>query len=469
MPGLREQALVLEGSGAVATGGGAAVDVPSSGAARGRGVGSTVVLVGVLSGVSSLGLVLRDLVIAQRFGLSAVLDSFLIAYLVPTFMVNVLGGSLPAALIPTYVAVRREQGEVAGARLLGSVTHATLLLLLGVTVVTALAVPLLVPVLGSGFDRSQLRLAAQLMLLMLPAVVLAGMVAVWGAVLNVRDRYAIAAAAPVTVPLAAVLALVLAGGERGVYALAVGTVLGFAVQLVILGGAVRRLRVPIRPVWSGLDAGVRRIGSEYAAMIGFALLMNVSLLIDQGMAATLGPGAVSALTFGNKLLALGLSVGALALTTAVLPHFAQLVAAHDWVGVRATLRHFTLAIIAVSVPIVVVLVLLSPALAELLFERGAFTAADTAVVARVQSLYLLQLPFTLLGVLGARLLNALRRNRVLTVIAVVNIVTNVVGNVVLMRWLGVAGISLSTVIVHALSMVLIFVAVARALPRRGEA
>ena len=86
----------------------------------------------------------------------------------------------------------------------------------------------------------------------------------------------------------------------------------------------------------------------------------------------------------------------------------------------------------------------------------------------MQALYFLQLPFYLVGILGVRLLSALGHNRTLLAISAVNVVTNLAGDWLLMKWLGLPGIALSTSLVYAGSAALIWWAVKTKLPRAAS-
>jgi putative peptidoglycan lipid II flippase len=104
-------------------------------------------------------------------------------------------------------------------------------------------------------------------------------------------------------------------------------------------------------------------------------------------------------------------------------------------------------------------------LIRIVFQRGAFTAADTTVVGHVQAFLSLQIPFYILGQLGVRLISALKRNSVLMVIAGVNLTLNVIFNLILMRYAGVAGIALSTSLVYLVSCVLVYASIFNSLSR----
>jgi putative peptidoglycan lipid II flippase len=117
------------------------------------------------------------------------------------------------------------------------------------------------------------------------------------------------------------------------------------------------------------------------------------------------------------------------------------------------------------VPLTLGLVVFSQPLIRIVFQRGAFTAEDTKVVSRVLVFLSLQIPFYILVILGIRLISALKRNSLLMVIAGVNMTLNVILNLILMRYAGVAGIALSTSCAYLVSCVLVYASISRSLRR----
>jgi putative peptidoglycan lipid II flippase len=176
---------------------------------------------------------------------------------------------------------------------------------------------------------------------------------------------------------------------------------------------------------------------------------------------------VAALNYARKVVSLFIVVGAIPLSTAALPYFSQMVANRDWSGCRQTLKTYSRSIVLVTVPITLGLVAFSHPLIKIVFQRGAFTAVDTKIVSRVQVFLSLQIPFYILANLGVRLISALKKNSVLMVIAGVNMVLNIIFNLILMRYAGVAGIALSTSFVYLVSCVLVYASIARSLRRLG--
>jgi putative peptidoglycan lipid II flippase len=413
-------------------------------------------VVAILSGFAMLGSVGRELVVAQWFGRSDALDAFLIAYLLPTFLVNVVAGSFGPAFVPTFIQVRDQEGREGAQRLFSSVMVASLILMGVVVVLLGVLAPAYLPLLGSGFSAPKLLMTRRLLYVLLPFVAFSGLASIWTSVLNAGERFALPALLPVLPPVSAIVFLLALGKVWGIFALALGTILGAGTQAVLLGWELRAQGVRLSLRWYGMDARLRQVAGQYGPALAGALLMGSTDLVDQSMAAMLPPGSVAALNYGKKIISLMVVVGAKPLGTAVLPYFSQMVADHNWDACRHTLKTYARYILLISVPLTALIVVISHPLVRLLFQRGAFGASDTAVVGQVQAFLALEIPFYLLGIMGVRALSALKRNSMIMFIAGVNVAVNVVFNWILMKYAGVAGIALSTSLVYFISCSLIY-------------
>ena len=435
----------------------------------------TIIRIAPLLVVTKLAIFGRDVVVAAYFGTGDAVDAFIIAFLLPSFAISVVGGSLNVAFIPTYVGVLERDGREAAGRLLGSATFIVVALLICLSIVLALGAPSLMPVLGAGFGTAKIQLSCHLLNILLPVLVLAGPVALLGGVLNAHGSFAVPALSSASMPFMAMAFVAISGRTAGITTLAVGMLVGGVFELLILVVALwKGHAVSVLPKWHGVSSALLTVGDQFLPMIAGSIFMSISLVVDQAMAAALGSGNVAALNYGGKLIGFAIGVGSVSLSAAVLPHFSRMVVRKQWASVRRTLRTYSTLIFGGSLILTAVGVSTSAKLVELMFQRGSFTSADANIVSSVQSYYLLQLPFHLTGMLYVRFMNALGKNRVLLVIGLVNLVVDVAGNVLLSRYLGVAGIALSTAIVYVISfsigVVYVWTWLARAAePRAGIA
>jgi putative peptidoglycan lipid II flippase len=313
------------------------------------------------------------------------------------------------------------------------------------------------PLIAGGFGRGQVVETERLFFILLWIVPLSGVSTYWSAILNASGVFLAAALAPIATPLSMLIGLLMFVPRCGIDALAWSTVAGYGVELGLLLLAMRARKLPVLPIarWHEQAGNIAR---QYGCLFAGALLMSSSTIIDQSMATWLSPGSVSELNYGNKLAAVLLGTMSVGVSTVVFPHFSQLVAQDDGRGIRRTLYALSRVILLASIPLTIMLILFSQPIARLLFGRGAVTSETIAAISTVQSCYLLQVPVFMLGVVGARLLTALGRTRVLLQISAINMVLNVAGNLLFVRMLGVAGIAFSTSCVYLLSTTMIFIA-----------
>ena len=192
-------------------------------------------MVAVFSSFALLASFAKELVVAKWFGRGDALDAFVIAFLLPSFLVNLVAGSMNSALIPTFIQVREKEGGEAAQRLFSSVMVFGLVLLVGVSIVIAVLGPYCLPLLGSGFSAGKLILTRRLLYVLLPFIALSGLITMWTSVLNAGEKFALPALLPILTPVSIVLSLFLIGNKWGIYALAAGTVAGVALQVVLTG------------------------------------------------------------------------------------------------------------------------------------------------------------------------------------------------------------------------------------------
>ena len=407
----------------------------------------------------------KDIATASTFGTSDAADAFLIAMVMPSFLIGLAAGSLEAALVPTFIEVKLRDGVDAANRLLGTVTIAALGLLTALTVLLAVAGKMLLPLIGSGFTPEKTALTGRLLLVLLPVIVLSGLATIWTSVLNANGHVAIAAVSGVAVPCISAMALLLAS-RIDVYALALGVLAGYVVQLTILAWVLRRTHVPVAPRWGGLSPEVRIVFHQYTPMVVASLLLTSSPLIDQTMLAGLGSGSVSQFFYGAKIVSVVAGIGSLAVGTAVLPYFSRLVAAKDWEAVQRTLKLYGGAILLVTIPVTAILMFESREIVRVLFERGEFTSQSAGTVSQVQFWSAIQIPFYTLGILFVRLISSLRANRILMWGTGISFFVNIGGDYALRSVMGVAGVALATTLVYIVSLLFLSLMLRRELIKR---
>ena len=416
-----------------------------------------ILLRGVIKSAGIIGLITllvrvisfgREVAAAAVFGVSADLDVFLIAYLVPSYLFFAILACAGAAVIPALIKARQSAGEAGLRALIGQANAAGLIGFCGLGLLAALAGPYYLPLLTLHLTPEKAALAQIWLPLLCLLVPLSGLAALWTAMANAQGSLALPACVPVLTPAVTIFMLFNYAKSYGAWAFVYGVLLGAALECVALGLILHRRGLLIRPCFSrDADNGPVR---GFAVLFTGAAIMGLIPAADQAMAATLGTGAITGMIFGGRLVSLTGSAGALALGTAVLPAFASLTAAMDWEGLRKLMRHCLILTFLLAFPVCLFVSWFSLPLTEIMFERGQFNSTDASRVASVQAYYILQIPFYLGWIVLARVLATLGRNRILLMFSIGAATLNVVLNSIVMQTMGAPGIAAATALVFLL-------------------
>lgn len=337
----------------------------------------------------------RDAMLAALLGTGAVADAFLVAFQGVNVIRRLLTeGALNASLVPAWLRVRETGGTAAAAAFAGSVLGTVSAALVAAAALIGLLMPLVISALAPGFAATAtLQLAVDDARLMLPYLAFAGPVTVMMALLNAQGRFALTAFSPLlfNIALIAVMAALLVWRQdAGFAALAVAATVGLAglLQLLILVSHGGGIATPLRISFDSQMRGF--LGKAVPGMIGGA---GPQLLILGGaVIASSSPSAVSWLYFANRLIELPLGLVGGAIGAVLVPELTRGVRANDSGAVaHAESRGLELSV-GLALPATLGLIALSEPIVRLLFQHGAFSAADTAATAQAMMWLALGLP-----------------------------------------------------------------------------
>jgi putative peptidoglycan lipid II flippase len=341
----------------------------------------------------ALGL-MREMVISHQFGTGGDLDAYLAAFRLPDILFQIVaGGALASAFIPTFAAYLTRDEERSAWRLASAVINLVLIITAALAALAALLAPWLVrDVIAPGFDPARQALATSLMRLMLVTPAIFGVSGVVMGILNARQHFLLPALAPILYNagiIAGALALAPAMGVRG---LAVGVAGGALAHLLVqLPGLVRH-GLRYTPTLGLRDPGVREVGRlMLPRMLGLAAV-QLNFLVNTILATGLAAGSLSALNYAWLLMLLPQGIFAQSVATAAFPTFSAQAARGQRAEMRSTLAATLRAVLYLALPAAVGLIVLRGPLVQLIFQRGAFTAASTHMVALALGFYALGLP-----------------------------------------------------------------------------
>jgi len=329
----------------------------------------------------------RDASLAAVFGASAATDAFFVAAIIPTIAVTVLiAGALAPAALPVFGA-RLEQRAQAW-RLANILLSWSALLLLFCVALIFFAAEGLVSWLAPGLDHATRALAIDLTRLGAPLLFLLGMSALLGAFANALGSFRLPALATLLVNGAAFAAIFAFGQRMGISSALWGLIAGAGLHLCaqLIGLYRQGWRPAFSLTWR--NAELRETLRLLVPLIAFVALAQSVPIIERAAASLFPSGELSLLAYAGKLFQIPGMVVSSSLAVVLYPHLIQTRAraANEW---NDTLAQGTRACIFLTLPLMLWFYFHADAIARLLFERGAFSAADGATTAELARLYLL--------------------------------------------------------------------------------
>lgn len=362
------------------------------GAHRRRLARSTAIFAGA-TGVSRLLGLVREMVAAYLFGVSGLINAFTVAFQIPNLVrALVADAALSGAFVPVFSELLESGDRRRAWRVAATIFWIVLLGLGALSAILVLVAGLLIAPFGDpGGDPA---LATGLARVLFPIVVLLGLSGIVVGILNVHDHFTVPALAPVAWNvviiggLAAGVPLV-DGQQAELYVYAGSILAATAVQLVLPLPWLRGLDGRIRPVLDWRDPAVRRF---FALMLPVTLtlgLVNVNATIGMLIASRLiDPElAPAAIDKAFRLYMLPQGIFSVAVATVLFPALARLAARGEIVGLRRSVDEGLRLIGFLLVPASAVSALLALPIVRLTYERGAFSADDTVVVAACLSAF----------------------------------------------------------------------------------
>lgn len=357
--------------------------------------------VSLLTLVSRLTGLVRELLMASTFGASAMTDAFNVAFRIPNLFRRLFAeGAFSQAFVPILAASKAQHGERATKLVIDHVATLLTWALLVTCILGVLAAPLLVWGMASGLKQQPGSFDAAVVMTrwMFPYIACMSLVALAAGVLNTWKRYAVSAATPVLLNFSMILAAWLGApwfkthGIEPIYAMAGGVMLGGLLQLGVQIPALYNLGLlprigvaknSMQQAWA--NPATKNMARLMAPALLGVSVAQISLLINTQIASHLQAGSVSWLTYADRLMEFPTALLGVALGVVLMPQLAAAKAAQDAEQYSAMLDWGLRLVVLLALPCAAALLVFGQPLVAVLYHYGAFNANDV-----LQTSYALQ-------------------------------------------------------------------------------
>jgi putative peptidoglycan lipid II flippase len=429
---------------------------PAPGKQAGRLARSTAFF-SIATAASRVAGLAREVVAAGYYGISGPMSAFTIAFQVPNLIRALFAdAALQPAFVPVFTELLGKKAYKEAFRLASTMLLLVTMVLGAITALFVLLAPVIMPLFAPGFEGEILDLTVALSQVLFPILVLLGVSGIVVGILNSYDRFGAFAISPLFWNLAIILVLVVLEpmfeGQDRIYAYAIAILVGTFVQLMIPVWDLRHTPYRFKFSFDWRHPGVRRVLLLMLPVTISLGLINFNLLINSFFGSLVSDQAPAAIDKAFRIYQLPQGIFSVAIATVLFPTLARFANAGEIDDLRRTMANGMRQILFVLVPAAAAILVLSDPMIRLIYQRGAFDAHETEVVATALFWFAFSLPTNGLFLLLTRTFFSLQKPWIPTWISAANLAVTA-GVALALYHLGVGGIVASTGIATALSVV----------------
>ncbi|MDX2160250.1 MAG: murein biosynthesis integral membrane protein MurJ [bacterium] len=344
-------------------------------------IAQSTLIVMVAFGVAKVISLAQTFIIARVFGVGREWDAYVTANSIPELIFTlVAGGALANAFIPVFTAHLAQENRQGAWRTASHVINVVFVVTLMASTIAFIVAPALVAnVVAPGFTGSQQAETVALMRILLVSTLIFSVSGILMGILQSFNRFLLPALAPILFDLGILFGVVFLSRPFGVYGIAYGAVIGAALHLGIQVPGLFSVRARWSPRLGLNDPELWRIIRLMIPLVAGLFLFSYSFIVMNNIASRLGEGAVSALSWGWRLMQIPETLIGTAMGVVILPTLSALSASRDLNGKRDAMSGALRFILITTIPAAVGMIVIGRPLISVL-EGGAFDSAATTLV-----------------------------------------------------------------------------------------
>lgn len=408
----------------------------------------------------------REVLVAKYFGVSAEVDAYMVAVMLPTILGGVIGASLGTSLVPAYHRISVRDGEQSAKKICITIFTFTTIISLALILVLYYAAEPLIRAIAPSLPKATIEMAVGLLKWLSVLVLGFSLYNVQTSIYNARHHFTTPAIADLISNVFVIGSLLVLSSLIGIYALATGLITGVFTVVVILLVIMSRIGL------FGFDVSFGTSDFREYFMFSVPVFLNVLLpqlggVIENYFASGLQEGSIAALGYAKRLSDVASTLMAVNIAKAVFPTFSALSSENRIGELRDIVLKLNTQIVIFFMPFTVALIYFRKEIIGLVFMRGAFGMQALDMTSKAFMFYVIGFLASMLLPLFFRLCYAFSDSATPLKAAVISIAFMIVGNSLLSTTLGITGIALVTSLSIVINVSVLFFAVRKKLGGLG--
>ena len=398
---------------------------------------------------------IRELVLASIYGASMYSDAYITAMNIPGVIFASIGATLATVLIPMYFDVEKELGKSESLKFMNNIFNIVVIMCVIIGTLGIIFTEQIVNIFAIGFKGETYRIAVNFTRITITGIVFMGLSYIMTAYLQIKNHFAITGMVSIPRNIIIIISMILSI-KYTPYIMIWGTLLGMATEFLfqipfaIKNGYRYSIYINFK------DKNIRKLlWLILPVLIGVAV-NQVNATVDRTLASTLAEGSVSALNYANRLNGFVTALFITSVATVIYPILSKLSMEDDKEKFTTSVIQSINSVILFVMPVSIGSIVLSRPIVKLLFERGEFDTRATSMTVIALIMYSLgMVAFGLRDILS-KVFYALQDTKTPMINGATAMSMNIVLNIILVRYLKIAGLALATSISAIICIFLLF-------------
>nr|WP_294572342.1 murein biosynthesis integral membrane protein MurJ [uncultured Romboutsia sp.] len=411
-----------------------------------------LMIVTILSKVLGFG---RELALTYVYGANAIADAYITALSIPSVLFATIVSALGTTFVPLFFEINKSKGREKSLLFTNNVFNIVIIISIIMAIFGFIFAKPLVKVFAMNFDGEKLSLAVKFTRIMIFGIVFIGLSNIMTSWLQIKENFTIPGMIGFPYNILIIAGIILSSAGN-VYIMAIGTVIGmvsqflFQLPFAIKNGYKHKLYINIK------DEYIKKMLILVMPVFLGVAVNQVNAIVDRSLASTLGDGAITVLNSANRLnqFVLGLFIATIA--AVIYPTLSKLSSENNKEKFAKSVSQSINTVVLLIIPISVGAIVLAEPVVKLVFERGAFDSDATNMTAIALACYSIgMIGFSLREILN-KVFYSLQDTKTPMLNGALAMGMNIILNIILIRFLGYAGLALATSISALICIVLLF-------------
>ncbi|MBT1279125.1 murein biosynthesis integral membrane protein MurJ [Thermoanaerobacter sp. CM-CNRG TB177] len=404
---------------------------------------------------------LRDMTLAFQFGTSVSMDVYNMATVIPMILFAAVTAAIATTVVPIFTEYFQKDGKRKAFDFINNLLGIVLLATIILTILGFLFAPYLVKFVAPAFTGEKFELTVKLTTILLPTMVFIAASNIFTGALQSMEHFTIPAMIGIPYNIIVITVAILYGDKFGItavaYSIIIATFLQALMQLPVLYKLGYRFRVKV----DFKDEGVKRVVLLAMPVLMGTGIQTINVYVDRVIASFLPDGSIAALNYANRLNMFALGIFSTAIATVIYPVLSKHSVADDTEGFLKSLNFAVSGILYILIPVSVGAMVLRMPIIKVLFERGAFDENSTYLTSIALFYYAIGMTAYGLRDVLSRSFYSMKDTKTPMINGAMAVLLNIALNLILVRYLKLGGLALSTSIAAIFAIFLLFTSLKR--------